>query len=242
MFIAKDISKKFDGKMVLHGVDLTITPGQITALIGPNGCGKSTLLRALSLLDPPDAGSIALDNMSYMFPLKSGNGIDPPWPNLTMIFQQLFLWPHLTVRQNIALPLKTRGNSKMRDKVKEMIDFFDLSEFADRFPNQISLGQRQRVAIARALALEPKYLLLDEITSALDVGHVHKILNHIKTLRDQGVSILLVTHYIGFAKQTADQVLFMWDGTIVESGGPELFSDPTNEQMLNFLSLLETSK
>jgi ABC-type polar amino acid transport system ATPase subunit len=228
-------------RKILGGVNVSIEPGQITALIGPSGGGKSTFLRALSLLDPPDSGSITVDDVTYAYPKKSGNGVPPPWPKLTIVFQQLFLWPHLTVRQNIALPVGNANGHQSNGIVDELVDLFDLSEFADRYPNQVSLGQRQRAAIARALALQPKYLLLDEITSALDVEHVSKLLNHLKTLRDRGAGILLITHLIGFAERAAGQILFMESGTIVEAGGPELLSSPKTKRLSQFLSLVGTA-
>jgi polar amino acid transport system ATP-binding protein len=241
MLTGRDINKSFGGKVVLAGVDISIAPGQITALIGPSGSGKSTFLRALSLLDPPDKGSISVDNMTYAFPNKNGSGIQPPWPKLTIVFQQLFLWPHLTIRQNITLPVENTNGTKRNETVEELIELFDMNEFVNRYPNEVSLGQRQRAAIARALALEPKYLLLDEITSALDVEHVSKMLNHLKSLRERGTGILLITHLIGFAKRAADQILFMSDGMIVEAGGPEILSSPKSKRLAGFLSLVDTA-
>ncbi|HEX8163561.1 MAG TPA: ATP-binding cassette domain-containing protein [Pyrinomonadaceae bacterium] len=241
MLIGKDIHKAFGTRKVLAGVNASIAPGQITALIGPSGGGKSTFLRAMSLLDPPNSGSVTVDEATYVYPKKGGNGMPPPWPKLTIVFQQLFLWPHLTIRQNIALPGKNTNGHRLNGIVDELIGLFDLSEFADRYPNQVSLGQRQRAAIARALALQPKYLLLDEITSALDVEHVSKLLNHIKTIRDRGTGILLITHLIGFAERAADQILFMERGTIVEAGGPELLSSPKSRRLAQFLSLVGTA-
>lgn len=239
MLTARNINKMLGQKQVLTNVNASITPGQITALIGPSGGGKSTFLRTLSFLDPPDSGSIEVDGATYAFPNKNGN-LPSPWPKVTIVFQQLFLWPHLTIRQNISLPGKHANGHGSNGIVDELIELFDLGEFAERYPNQVSLGQRQRAAIARALALEPKYLLLDEITSALDVEHVGRLLNHIKTLRAKGTGILLVTHLIGFAERAADQILFMESGAIVEAGGPELLSAPKSKRLSEFLSLVGT--
>jgi ABC-type polar amino acid transport system ATPase subunit len=240
MLTARNINKTLGQKQVLSNVSASITPGQITALIGPSGGGKSTFLRALSFLDPPDTGSIEVDDATYVFPNKNGNNLPSPWPKVTIVFQQLFLWPHLTIRQNISLPGKNVNGHGPNGIVDDLITLFDLGEFAGRYPNQVSLGQRQRAAIARALALEPKYLLLDEITSALDVEHVGRLLNHIKTLRAKGAGILLVTHLIGFAERAADQILFMESGAIVEAGGPELLSAPKSKRLSEFLSLVGT--
>lgn len=239
MLIGKEINKTFGEKVALKNVNLTIDQGQITALIGPSGSGKSTLLRALALLDPPDSGNVTVDDIVYTFPKRNGQ-IQPPWPKLTIVFQQLFLWPHLTIRQNITMPLKTLGDNH-HEVVDELVELFDLHEFTDRYPNQVSLGQRQRAAIARALALKPAYILLDEITSALDVEHVGRLLAHLKTMRDRGTGILLITHLIGFARRAADQVLFMDDGRIIESGGAEILVSPRSERMAKFLSLVDSA-
>jgi ABC-type polar amino acid transport system ATPase subunit len=241
MLIGNNITKVYGTKVVLTDVNASISPGEITALIGPSGSGKSTFLRALSLLDPPDQGNITVDDEIYAFPKRNGNMTAPPWPKLTIVFQQLFLWPHLTMRQNITLPLESTNGSRRKTSIEELIELFDMDEFIDRFPNEVSLGQRQRVAIARALALEPKYLLLDEITSALDVEHVGKLLNHLKILRDRGTGILLVTHLIGFAKRAANQVLFMEKGKIIEAGGPEVLNSPQSKRLSAFLSLVDTA-
>jgi ABC-type polar amino acid transport system ATPase subunit len=240
MLTALNIHKMLGQKQVLANVNASIAPGQITALIGPSGGGKSTFLRTLSFLDPPDSGIIEVDDVTYTFPNKNGNR-PFPWPKVTIVFQQLFLWPHLTIRQNISLPGNNSNGHGPGGSVDELIELFDLGEFAERYPNQVSLGQRQRAAIARALALEPKYLLLDEITSALDVEHVGRLLNHIKALRAKGTGILLVTHLIGFAERAADQILFMESGAIVEAGGPELLSAPKSKRLTEFLSLVGTA-
>ena len=241
MLVAENILKALGNKEILRNVSASIAPGQITALIGPSGSGKSTFLRALSLLDPPDSGTVEVDEARYTFPKKNGNGLPSPWPKVTIVFQQLFLWPHLTVRQNISLPMKNSNGVGSDRPLDELIEVLELEEFADRYPNQVSLGQRQRAAIARALALQPKYLLLDEITSALDVEHVSKLLNHIRTLRDKGTGILLVTHLIGFAEKAADQILFMESGSLVEAGGPEVLASPKSRRLGQFLSLIGTA-
>jgi ABC-type polar amino acid transport system ATPase subunit len=241
MLSGANIKKSFGKQVILDGVNISIAPGQITALIGPSGSGKSTFLRALSLLEPPDSGTVSVDGVEYSFPHKNGNGLTPPWPKLTIVFQQLFLWPHLTILQNITLPLATLNQIKSRQRVEELINLFDMSEYINRYPNEVSLGQRQRAAIARALALEPKYLLLDEITSALDVEHVSRLLNHLKILREHGTGILLITHLIGFAKRAADQIIFMEKGAIKEAGGPEMLLSPKSKRLANFLSLVDTA-
>jgi len=237
MLIGDGINKYYGTRQALKNIYIQIEPAKITTLIGPSGSGKSTLLKALSLLDPPDSGTIRIDDTKYIFPSRGKRNLPLPWPKLTTVFQQLFLWPHLTIRQNITLPIQQNGGD-VSGRVEELLEIFDLVEFTDRFPNQVSLGQRQRAAIVRALALHPKFLLLDEITSALDVEYISALLNHLKLLRDQGTGILLVTHLIGFARQSADQVLFMDKGEVVESGGPEILVAPKSKRLNTFLSLM----
>lgn len=245
MVVGEGICKRFGVQQALSDVNVSVHPGEITALIGPSGGGKSTLLRALGLLEPPDRGRIRIDGKTYVFDGNNHQKIEPsPWPQLTIVFQQLFLWPHMTIRQNITLPLQNFVNSEHWDRdeeVEKFVDLFAMHEFIDRYPNQASLGQRQRAAIARALVLKPTYLLLDEITSALDVEHVAILLGHLRQLRDEGTGILLVTHLIGFAKRAADRVFFMENGRILDEGGPEILVAPSNGRLAQFLSLLETA-
>ena len=241
MLIGENIRQSYAGHEILNGINLSVAPGQITAVLGPSGAGKSTLLRTLSLLDLPDSGRVIVDDATYTFPQKSKNQVIGPWPKLTVVFQQLFLWPHLTLRQNILLPLEKLNPDRMNGEVTALIERFELEDLVDRYPNEVSLGQRQKVALVRALVLKPKYLLLDEITSALDVEHVSKVLEHLQTLKAQGTGILLVTHLIGFAKNSADQVVFMENGSILEAGGPKLLTSPSNGRLAKFLSLVETA-
>lgn len=241
MLIGEGIKKTFAGEEVLHGVNLAVEPGNITVLIGPNGGGKSTLLKALSLLEPPDEGTIRIDEEhEYRFPLGPDRKILPPWPRVTAVFQQLFLWPHLTLRQNITLPARKRRKLDRGEALAKLIKLFDMSHFIDRYPNQTSLGQRQRAALARALILNPSYLILDEITSALDVEQIRTILTHLRALRDEGVGILVVTHLPGFARRVADRVVFLDEGRVIEEGGPELIDAPRNERVRRFLSMYKS--
>jgi ABC-type polar amino acid transport system ATPase subunit len=235
------ITKRFDKHAVLSDINLTVEPGKITVVVGPSGGGKSTLLRAMSLLEPPDSGEIRIDGEIHRFPAKGSRMAGHPWPKLGVVFQQLFLWPHLTLRQNVLLPLQLRGKGATLERVQHLIDVFGLTTSIDRYPNETSLGQRQRAALIRALALEPRYLLLDEITSALDVEHVVRVVNELREARANGMGIMLITHLIGFAKSSADHVVFMESGKVIESDGASILSSPKTKRLAAFLSLLQTA-
>ncbi len=238
---ATGLCKAWKGVVGLKQVDVTVTRGEITALIGPSGSGKTTLIRAMSLLDPPDSGTIDYEHTRYGFPAPDGGNPPPPWPDLTVVFQQLFLWPHLTLRRNILLPLKNRQNQDSARRLTELIDAFDMASFIDRYPDETSLGQRQRVALARAILLRPAYILLDEITSALDVENVRAILAQLENLRHEGIGVLVVTHLIGFARRAADRVIFLEDGCVLESGGREVLVSPRSSRVREFLSIMEAA-
>jgi ABC-type polar amino acid transport system ATPase subunit len=241
MVIGENLNKSWGATNVLQNVSVAIERGQITALIGPSGSGKTTLIRALSLLDPPNTGKISIDHNTYDFPLSEEEEIIPPWPDVSVVFQQLFLWPHLRLRENITLPLE---NGRIEDpdrRVEDIIDTFDMRGFIDRYPNETSLGQRQRVALARALVLQPSYILLDEITSALDVENVSVILSQLETLRDEGIGILIVTHLVGFARRAADRIVFIDNGQVLETGDRGMLDSPKNERLKRFVSVLESA-
>lgn len=231
MLTGKNIIKKYQDREVLKGIDIDIEPGKITSLIGPSGAGKTTLLRVLSMLDHPDSGSISLDNQNYNFP---NNKEIKVWPKISVVFQQLFLWPHLTLRQNILLPLKNKIDKKHID---ELIDMLQMEDFIDHYPNQASIGQRQRAALARALALNPEYLLLDEITSALDVEQSRIILSDlVKLKKKRDVGIFMVAHDIDFAISNADDVYFIEEGKIIKHGKPyEFLLETKNKRISNFI-------
>lgn len=237
MLSGKKLTKIYDGRKVLKEVSIKIEPGKITSIIGPSGSGKTTLLKALSLLDLPQSGSITIDDKDYIFPNQNEEKITTPWPEVSVVFQQLFIWPHLTLRKNVELPLESRGIlNENKEYLDELYEMFDMKEFIDRFPNQASLGQRQRVALVRALALKPKYLLLDEITSSLDVEQSSIILSHLTTIKKQGVGIIMVAHDIDFALSNADLVCFMEDGKIIKQGKPyEFLLESTNKRISHFI-------
>jgi ABC-type polar amino acid transport system ATPase subunit len=238
MLRGEKIHKSFGKVEILHEIDIQVQPGTITTIIGPSGSGKSMLLRCLALLDPPTSGTVTIDEQTVTFPRDNHIPEQFAWPQLTVVFQQLFLWPHLTIRQNAVLPLRSRGIPSPEDRVDQIIKDFGISGLADRYPNEVSLGQRQLGAIARALALKPRYLLLDEITSALDVEYVAMILERLKNLRDEGVGLLLVSHFINFARHSANQIVFLDEGTLVEQGSPEILDHPRSSRLERFLGLV----
>ena len=240
MITAKNIHKSFSGRKILDGVDMTIEPGKITCLIGPSGSGKTTLLRTLALLEPADDGQIWLDEIRYDFPLD-GPIRQSPWPMITVVFQSLFLWPHMTLRENILLPAMRAGFPDVQSRLEELITFFEMENFIDNYPNEASRGQQHRVALARGLMLKPRYILLDEITSALDVEQVAKVLEKLQLLRDQGIGIFLITHLLGFAKRAADQIVFLCDGKIEESGSPSILTQPKSERLGHFVRTIEAA-
>lgn len=241
MLVGTDLKKAYRGQTILDGVSIDLEPGKISVIIGPSGSGKTTLLKVLSMLDPPYAGTIAVDDWQVKFPLEKGVKLQPPWPKLTVVFQQLFLWPHLTLLQNITLPVFLRQGKEDQQRVEELIDLFEMRSFIYRYPNEASLGQRQRAALARALLLQPKYLLLDEITSSLDVEQVAIILTYLKKLALAGIGILTVTHLLHFAREAADNVIFMESGQIIEKGGKEVLLSPSQERIKRFLSVIESA-
>jgi ABC-type polar amino acid transport system ATPase subunit len=238
----KGITKTFGANEVLHGADIDVEPGRVSVLMGPSGCGKTTLIRALALLDLPTSGEVTFDGRVYRFPLQRGQSIVCPWPEITVVFQQHFLWPHLTLRENILLPLSERPESLR--SVDELIDLFNMEAFIDRYPNQASLGERQRTALARAFALQPKYILLDEITSALDVEQTGAVVRHLLTLRGRGIGVMVVTHLIEFARQLVarnegDRAYFLDAGRVMGAGGADFFENPGNPRVARFLASMD---
>ena len=236
MLIAKNVHKSFGEKKVLNGLDLMIKPGEITCAIGPSGTGKTTLLRALGCLDYPEQGSIEIDGLKHNFPLADSAEPPHPWPHMTVVFQSLFLWPHMTLRENIMLPARNCNPNAAKD-IEGLIRIFDMEHFIDKFPNQASIGQRQRVALVRALLLNPKYILMDEITSALDVEQTAKILTKLTHLKERGIGIFIITHELGFARNAADHIVFLDDGRVAEDGGPDILKNPQTPRLKEFLQM-----
>jgi ABC-type methionine transport system ATPase subunit len=236
MLRCSNIAMHYGDSRVLHDASVFVEPGKMTAIIGPSGAGKSTILRILACLEPPESGTVEIDGEEFRYPAAIEAAEPQPWPRITAVFQQLFLWPHMTLRENISLPLRLRSVPDMESRVGALIERFDMGEFIDRYPNEVSGGQRQRAAIARALALKPAYLLLDEITSALDVEQAAAIIKHLDFLKAENIGILMITHYLGFLQRSADQIIFMENGMVAEQGGREILLEPKSPGMQRFLA------
>lgn len=244
MLSSRHLCKAINGVSILHDIDVTLSPGQVTILIGPSGAGKTTLVKALSLLDPPEAGIVEIDGVVYSYPEPANGNPPAPWPKVTVVFQQLFLWPHLTLRENILLPLQSRGSDPVY--FREAVDLFGISGALDRYPNEASLGERQRVALARAVALHPSYILLDEITSALDVEQARIILNYLLILRNRSIGLLLISHDLHFvrsilAQGKGDQFIFLDQGRILAVGGIGDLEKPSTPRLCEFICGKEIS-
>lgn len=243
MLRAENLSKSFGDNPVLRDVSVSLKPGTITTIIGPSGTGKTTLLRALAMTDLPDVGEISVDDQKYSFPAPQDQKLSPPpWPRVTAVFQQLFLWPHLSLRENILMPARNFPRATMEAELQELITVLEMQSFIDRFPNEASLGQRQRIALARALMLQPRYVLMDEVTSALDIEQVVNILNFLPRLKERGIGVLLITHALNFARNAADTILFMDQGTVVERGDVSLLDNPKTPRLQQFLSMVQAAQ
>ncbi len=236
MIEIKGLKKSFGNHHVLKGIDLTIHDKEVVVIIGPSGSGKSTILRCINYLEQPTAGEIIVDGIS-MNDAKSINDIRK---EVGMVFQRFNLFPHMTVLQNITLsPIKTRGICKEEAEktAMQLLEKVGLADKKDAYPETLSGGQQQRVAIARALAMKPKFMLFDEPTSALDPEMVREVLDVIKDLAKDGMSMAIVTHEMGFAREVADRVLFIDEGIILEQGKPDdIFFHPKEERTKAFLS------
>ncbi|MCC3358530.1 amino acid ABC transporter ATP-binding protein [Bacillus sp. REN16] len=237
MIKVDNIKKSFGKNEVLKGISADINPQEVVVVIGPSGSGKSTFLRCINLLEKIDDGHVYIEGIDITDKKTNINKIRT---DVGMVFQQFNLFPHKTVMENIMLsPLKVKklSNEKAYNKGMELLKKVGLSEKADAYPDSLSGGQKQRVAIARALAMEPKIMLFDEPTSALDPEMVGEVLEVMKQLAREGMTMVVVTHEMGFAREVGDRVLFMDDGYIVEENKPkELFENPQHDRTKAFLS------
>ncbi len=237
MIVIKNLKKSFGDHMVLNGINETIQKGEKVVVIGPSGSGKSTFLRCLNLLEIPTKGEIWFEDNNIT---DKKTNINLLRRRMGMVFQQFNLFPHLTVKENITLsPVKLGLMTKKEAnrKALELLDRIGLTEKADAYPNQLSGGQKQRIAIIRALAMNPDMMLFDEPTSALDPEMVGEVLDLMTQLAEEGMTMVVVTHEMQFAKKVATRVLFMDEGRIVEQNSPrEFFEHPTNPRLQEFLS------
>ncbi len=231
------LKKSFGDLQVLKGIDQHIKKGEKVVVIGPSGSGKSTFLRCINLLEVPTEGEILIEGENITDPKTNVNKIRE---KMGMVFQQFNLFPHLSIMDNITLaPVKVKKIPKdqAEKRAKELLEMVGLGDKADAYPAQLSGGQQQRIAIARALAMDPDIMLFDEPTSALDPEMVGEVLQVMKNLADAGMTMVVVTHEMGFAREVASRVLFMDEGIVMEEGKPdELFSNPKNERTQSFLS------
>ena len=245
----KDLKKHYKGGTIraLDGVTVDIFKGDVMAVIGPSGSGKSTFLRSLNLLEEPTGGAIffnGVDITKRKYKDASGKtvklNIDELRQKMGMVFQHFNLFPHMTILDNMTLaPIKVKGMTKeaAEKKALELLDRVGLKDRADAYPSQLSGGQKQRVAIVRALAMEPEVMLFDEPTSALDPQMVGEVLDVMKELAHEGMTMVVVTHEMGFAREVGNRVLFMADGKLLEQGAPEeIFGNPKNPRLQDFLA------
>ena len=236
MITIKNLKKTFGELEVLSGIDEHIEKGEVVVVIGPSGSGKSTFLRCLNLLETPTDGEIFIDGEKINDPKVDVNKIRQ---KMGMVFQHFNLFPHLTILNNVTLApvlLKKMTKEKAKEKALELLATVGLAEKADAYPAQLSGGQKQRVAIARALAMEPEIMLFDEPTSALDPEMVGEVLDVMKGLANTGMTMVVVTHEMGFAREVGTRLLFMDQGVVMESGKPAvIFENPQNERTQKFL-------
>ncbi len=236
MIELKNLHKSYGRNEILKGVDLTVEKSEVVVVIGPSGSGKSTLLRCVNYLEVPTSGTVTLEGET----ITRKSNINSIRAEVGMVFQHFNLFPHMTVGDNITLaPMKVRQESKekARETALELLGRVGLSEKVDAYPDELSGGQQQRVAIARALAMNPKIMLFDEPTSALDPEMVNEVLDVMKALAESGMTMMVVTHEMGFAKQVADRVLFVDNGIILEQGTPdEIFTHPKQKRTQEFLA------
>ena len=233
----RNLTKSFGGLQVLKGVDIQVHQGEAIAVIGPSGGGKSTFLRCLNLLETPDGGDVIFEGQKIN---QKGTDVDRYRQKMGMVFQHFNVFPHMTVQQNVTLApvlLKKKTQAEADEQALRLLDRIGLLDKKDEYPRKLSGGQKQRLAIVRALAMEPDVMLFDEPTSALDPEMVGEVLSVIRALVQAGMTTVIVTHEMGFAREVSDRILFMSDGVIVEQGAPaDLLDHPQQQRTQDFLS------
>jgi polar amino acid transport system ATP-binding protein len=235
----KGVTKRFGNLEVLRGIDLEIQKGEVVCVLGPSGSGKSTLLRCVNLLEPPDKGEILLEGKAICGDAETEGDVDYVRQRVGMVFQQFNLFPHKSAIQNVALAQRTvlkRGEGEARTKAGALLKRVGLADKLGEYPDRLSGGQQQRVAIARALAMDPAIMFFDEPTSALDPELVGEVTGVMRSLAEEGMTMVVVTHEMRFARDTADRVVFMDGGVVLEQGPPEqVFGNPAEARTQQFL-------
>ena len=240
MLKLEGVRKSFGALEVLRGIDLDLPQGSVVCVIGPSGSGKSTLLRCINMLEPPDSGRILLEGEDIT--RRGGQGLDFVRRRVGIVFQQFNLFPHKSALENVTIAQEKvldRPRDEARSKAKTLLERVGLADKLDEFPDRLSGGQQQRVAIARALAMDPHVMLFDEVTSALDPELIKEVLDVVRELAHEGMTMIVVTHEMGFARDVASRVAFMDGGVIAEEGSPaEILESPSNERTKQFLGLV----
>jgi ABC-type polar amino acid transport system ATPase subunit len=217
MISVRGAQKAYGDKVILDDIELSVSPGECVAVLGPSGSGKSTLLRMMSMLDRPTKGTISVDKQSWSFPQDAQKAFDV-WPKVGMVFQDLYLWPHLSCGENALLPARKRGVLDTEDKVNSFTKQFGLDGLIGSYPNQVSRGQRQLFALLRAAILEPRYLLVDEITASLDLERIDILTDYLRRMAKNGAGVVIASHQLRFACEVAERYYFLTSGKIIDSG------------------------
>jgi ABC-type sulfate/molybdate transport systems ATPase subunit len=226
--------KRYGHVVALRNLTCEIPINRFVVIMGPSGAGKSALLRLLSFVELPDQGTVRLNLDGRIF---ESSRIERPWPELTCVFQRQFLWPHLTLRKNISLPLRLLRVANAEERVTEVINLFDMSLFIERYPNEVSGGQAQRVALARALVLQPRVILIDEAHSGLDLEQQNVLNRHLLMLRKSEVGLIVVTHSLDFARRYADKVIILDKGQVTENGSRDILHNPNSSFLRRAIGL-----
>jgi len=239
MIKCSNLFKSYGNFPVLKDINMSVSKGEIVVITGPSGSGKTTLLKCLSLLENPDKGIVDINGeIIGHFPMDIKRIYKEQFPNIGVVFQGHYLWPHLTNSENITLAFNHKLDEEQQLYYDELIDRFKVNDFIYKYPNQSSLGQRQRIALIRTLIQNPNYLFLDEITSSLDIEQTSILLNFLEKLKDKGVGIFLITHFLLFAQKAANQVVFIEDGRIIETGNKSILHNPQTARLRTFIDSL----